>query len=452
SDTFSYRHLSQISYKYSVTVHAGKRMLTLFTGCLEPNSHAEQTEGKLRELASKWFIETQVPLIVHNGFFPTWFLGFITRKDAEEILRLKEQGCFLVRLSKKAIGYILSYKGKDRFRHFVINQSEKGQFVVCGDCEAHDTMPDLIQYYKSSPIEPFGEYLTSSCFDLYDVIQINPNEKPVANVRAVNVLKQQTNSASEQQRTQPQKNLTNMACCVKQEVPPLPRRSRHVDSGHVPDQDGVVYAQLRKQTPWEIPRSQDHTVHSHLPGASPGWVEGSTAQHQTVSQCCPPGSVYYKLSLLESSKRRSLPLPDNSSDGEHYHKLSAPPHTPPRLSPTPIRQVPRMEKTDSCSSPGSRDHLGDSAVYHLAGKHGIPHTAPSGTSSGTLVKHSDSVYAEVPSEAPFSRLSRGNTYELIPGREDSVHLKPKSNTYELLEDVRPKSDKWKWLFPEAKRK
>uniref|UniRef100_A0A8D3AYK8 SH2 domain containing 7 n=1 Tax=Scophthalmus maximus TaxID=52904 RepID=A0A8D3AYK8_SCOMX len=297
----------------------------------EPNSHAEQTEGKLRELASKWFIETQVPLIVHNGFFPTWFLGFITRnsslsfyRDAEEILRLKEQGCFLVRLSKKAIGYILSYKGKDRFRHFVINQSEKGQFVVCGDCEAHDTMPDLIQYYN------------------------------------------------------------------------------------------------------------------HLPGASPGWVEGSTAQHQTVSQCCPPGSVYYKLSLLESSKRRSLPLPDNSSDGEHYHKLSAPPHTPPRLSPTPIRQVPRMEKTDSCSSPGSRDHLGDSAVYHLAGKHGIPHTAPSGTSSGTLVKHSDSVYAEVPSEAPFSRLSRGNTYELIPGREDSVHLKPKSNTYELLEDVRPK--------------
>lgn len=37
------------------------------------------------------------------------FLGFIDR-DAEEILREKELGCFLIRLSDKAIGYILSYK------------------------------------------------------------------------------------------------------------------------------------------------------------------------------------------------------------------------------------------------------------------------------------------------------------------------------------------------------
>lgn len=44
------------------------------------DSPAEGAEGRLRELASKWFIDTQVPLIVHNGFFPTWFLGFISRK------------------------------------------------------------------------------------------------------------------------------------------------------------------------------------------------------------------------------------------------------------------------------------------------------------------------------------------------------------------------------------
>uniref|UniRef100_A0A3B5KG90 SH2 domain-containing protein n=1 Tax=Takifugu rubripes TaxID=31033 RepID=A0A3B5KG90_TAKRU len=57
-----------------------------------------------------WFIDTQLPLIVDDGFFPKWFLGFITRKDAEEILREKELGCFLIRLSDKAIAYILSYK------------------------------------------------------------------------------------------------------------------------------------------------------------------------------------------------------------------------------------------------------------------------------------------------------------------------------------------------------
>ncbi|XP_040894487.1 SH2 domain-containing protein 7-like [Toxotes jaculatrix] len=414
------------------------------------DSHAELTEGRFRELASKWFIETQVPLIVHNGFFPTWFLGFITRKDAEEILREKELGCFLVRLSDKAIGYILSYKGKDRCRHFVINQSETGQFVVCGDNEGHNTVPALIEYYKTSPIEPFGEYLTSSCFevmneDLYDTIQISPKEKPVAALRAVkNVRKQQTNLASEQPRARPPKSNRTL-----EEVPPLPQRSRHFDSGPLTDQDRVCYAQLRK-----IPRST-HTIQGHLPGDNPGRVERSTSQDQNIIRYSPPlgrDSIYSDPSLLESSKSRSLPLLDNSSDGEHSHRLSAPPHTPPRLSPKPIRPcAPRAEKTESCSM----DYMSDSAVYHLAGKPGNPHTASSKTNSFAPEQRIDSVYAEVPSGGTFSRFSQDNTYELVPGHEDSAHPKPNSNTYEPLEDVRPKvlkNDRWKWLFPEAKRK
>lgn len=31
-------------------------------------------------------------------------------RDAEDILRDKKLGCFLIRLSDKALGYILSYK------------------------------------------------------------------------------------------------------------------------------------------------------------------------------------------------------------------------------------------------------------------------------------------------------------------------------------------------------
>ncbi|XP_056243568.1 SH2 domain-containing protein 7-like [Seriola aureovittata] len=427
------------------------------------DSHADLTEGRLRELASKWFIETQVPLIVHNGFFPTWFLGFITRKDAEEILREKELGCFLIRLSDKAIGYILSYKGRDRCRHFVINQSEKGQFVVCGDSEGHDTIPDLIEYYKTSPIEPFGEYLTSSCFEvmneeLYDTIQIGPKEKPVPTVRAAkNVRKQQMNLGSEQPRTRPPK--TNRTL---EEVPPLPHRSRHFESAPLHDQDRVLYAQLRKQSPREIPRSQ-HMLPSHLPGDNPGRAERSTTQDQNINWCSPPSgpdSVYSELSLLDSNNRRSLPAPDNSSDGEYYYRLSVlPPHTPPRLSPKPIRQatgcVPRSEKTDSYSAPASLDNMSHSGVYHLAGRPGSPHTASSEAGSLASEESINSVYAKVPNEALFSRFSQDNTYELIPGHEDAAHPKPNSNTYEPLEDVRPKSlknDKWKWLFPEVKRK
>lgn len=44
------------------------------------DSRVEGTEERLRELTKKWFLDTQVPLIAQNGLFPTWFLGFITRK------------------------------------------------------------------------------------------------------------------------------------------------------------------------------------------------------------------------------------------------------------------------------------------------------------------------------------------------------------------------------------
>nr|XP_046208016.1 SH2 domain-containing protein 7-like [Oncorhynchus gorbuscha] len=82
------------------------------------------------------------------------------------MLRDKELGCFLIRLSDKAMGYILSYRGRDRCRHFVINQSKSGQFIVSGDTEEHETLGELIEHYKTSPIEPFREYLTCSCLEI----------------------------------------------------------------------------------------------------------------------------------------------------------------------------------------------------------------------------------------------------------------------------------------------
>ncbi|XP_062277496.1 SH2 domain-containing protein 7-like [Scomber scombrus] len=411
------------------------------------DSHAE---GRLRQLASKWFIETQVPLVVQNGFFPTWFLGFISRKNAEEILREKEQGCFLIRLSDKAIGYILSYRGRDRCRHFVISQNESRQFVVSGDTEGHNSVCNLIEYYKTSPIEPFGEYLTSSCFEelneeLYDIIQISPKEKPVATVRAVNnVQKQLTSSASEQQPTRPPKSNRTL-----QEVPPLPRRSRHLESGPLNDHDKILYAQLWKQPPREIPRAQ-HICKDNLAGRS-------TKQDQNINRCSPPSrpavSVYSELGPLDC-KSRSLPLLDHSPDEEHSYRLRAPPNTPPRLSPKPNRQAqsygPVAEGTDFCTH--SLDYLSESAVYHLAGR---PHTTSTGTPSFTSELHSDSVYAEVPTEALVGRFPHDNTYELIPDHGDTA------DTYEPLEDIKPKhhqsfwglkNDKWKWLFPEAKKK
>uniref|UniRef100_A0AAQ4R640 SH2 domain-containing protein n=1 Tax=Gasterosteus aculeatus aculeatus TaxID=481459 RepID=A0AAQ4R640_GASAC len=374
--------------------------------------HSEGTEGRLKELASRWFIETQMPLIVHNGFFPTWFLGFITRKEAEEILREKELGCFLIRLSDKAMGYILSYKGQDRCRHFVINQSESGQFVVCGDTEGHDSVADLIEYYKSSPIQPFGEYLASSCFEaldeeLYDFIQVSPKEKPLATDKAVKPKRKPLiNSASEQPPARPPKgNRTQEASIFR----------------YILEEYSNVYS----------------TQKLFL------YLYGGMCSSPSAAE-----SVYSQLGLLDS-KSRSLPLLDNIVDGEQSYRLRASPLTPPRLSPKPVRENtsvrPLPETTDSSSSQ-SLEHMGDSAVYLLAGRPGSPPT----TSSATR-------YAEVPMTSP----PHENTYERIPGHEEPATPEPNCNTYEPLEDIRPKhkhssfglkNDKWKWLFPEVKRK
>ncbi|KAM9376476.1 uncharacterized protein KZ484_009058 isoform 1-T2 [Pholidichthys leucotaenia] len=420
----------------------------------------EGAEGKLRELASKWFLETQVPLIVKNGLFPTWFLGFISRKDAEEILREKELGCFLIRLSNKAIGYILSYRGSDRCRHFVINQSETGQFVVCGDTEGHNTVPDLIEYYRTTPIEPFGEYLTSSCFEavdeeLYDMIQVSPKEKPAVTVRAVNVQKRQINPP--QQPARPRKSNR-----TQEEVPPLPRRSRHLESSPLSDQDGVFYAQLRKQSPREIPRAV-HSFQDTSPGLTPGRTERTAPKDQTTVRYSPPSQldgVYSEPTLLDS-KSRSLPLLDISADGEQSYRLNAPPDTPPRLSPKPVRQTSgnaqQSEGTGLCSRPGSSynlDYLNGSPVYHLAGRPGSPHTTSPDARS--LKSEEKSIYAEVSGNSAAE-----SAYELIPNHGDATKAQAKSNTYEPLEDMRQthnpsswgfKNDKWKRIFPEAKRK
>ena len=119
-----------------------------------------------------------------------WFCLALCRRDAEDLLRDKALGCFLIRLSDKAVGYILSYKwdkfnllnivsswsfwfvsppmcflqrGLDRCRHFVITQGKDGLFAISGDCQTYRTLKELIEHYKVSPIQPFGEYLTSSC-------------------------------------------------------------------------------------------------------------------------------------------------------------------------------------------------------------------------------------------------------------------------------------------------
>ncbi|KAJ0069622.1 hypothetical protein NL108_011557 [Boleophthalmus pectinirostris] len=351
-------------------------------------------EGGLKELTTAWFIHTQAPRISHNGLFPDWFHGFISRKDAEEMLKNKDLGCFLVRLSDKALGYILSYKGRDRCRHFVINQNESGEFVVFGDHVRHGTLSELVQYFKEKPVEPFGEYLTTSCCvvqnnDLYDTIHVSPKQRSVATLQAQKTKKQMR--GSDLQLTQ-----SRASNCSSQDLPPLPRRSRQFENG-VDVQDNVCYAQVRRKK-----------------------LKDREAKADASSR---PQSLYSELDLLDS-RCRSLPLLLNSGEETSY-RLSVTPPRPGRDTPSPEpshRPEPYRASPQPSPEPGAR--ADDAGVYAEV-------TAPHRPAV-------DDTYEQLPKLPLLPQLlDNGAQYEPVG------HLRLKHGT---------KNDKWKRIFPEVKRK
>lgn len=194
-----------------------------------------------------------------------------------------------------------------------------------------------------------------------------------------------------------------MACCLKQEAPPVPRRSRQIDSSFLNDQDRLLYAQLSNQSSKE--RQRLHPSQDSPTGQHQGTSDRSRTQHQNIrrlSPPSPPASIYTELGMDDRS--RSLPLLDSSWDREQSHRLSAPSHTPPRHSPRPDRQT---------SSGFSLEEASNAAVYHLAGSPRLCETRLQG--------QEDVVYTEVPSE-------------LITGM----------NTYEPVEDLRTRQKQASW--------
>lgn len=213
----------------------------------------------------------------------------------------------------------------------------------------------------------------------------------------------------------------------------MPRRSRHLDSGTVTDeQDRVVYAQLKKQTIRENPRSH-HLQQDNLPEVSRRKAERSNGKNINNGRCSPssvPESVYTELNPLDG-KSKSLPLLDSSSDSEQSYRLRVPPDTPPRLSPKPVRQA--ASYVPQSNSSQSLDGMSDNAVYHLAGP------ASFNKRSSTAEEQSNSLYAEVAIETPD--LNQDDTYELIPDHKEPA--KPNISP-EPAEDSKRKYNNSSW--------
>ncbi|XP_061669353.1 SH2 domain-containing protein 7 [Syngnathoides biaculeatus] len=209
--------------------------------------HLESSEGGLRELVLQWFIGTQAQRILQNGYFPRLH-SKRELKHAEDLLRDKALGSFLIRLSEKAIGYILSYKGLERCRHFVISQNQEGFFVISGDCHTYCCITNLIEHFKVSPIQPFREYLTTSCTEvstgeLYDVVNYNSKRKTGASVHALCSLRDLNNKSSAGNNPRIKEQTVDVHSTVQ--PPALPPKSRNKNLTTTLSVDSMSSSQVR---------------------------------------------------------------------------------------------------------------------------------------------------------------------------------------------------------------
>uniref|UniRef100_A0A8C1G9Y2 Si:ch73-109i22.2 n=2 Tax=Cyprinus carpio TaxID=7962 RepID=A0A8C1G9Y2_CYPCA len=135
---------------------------------LGPVRPLEALTPSLRAHTLLWFERTQLPRLHRPGQpLPCWLHGFATRREAEQLLQDKPQGSFLLRLSESKIGFVLSYRGEDRCRHFIIEEEDCGSpgsvYLIAGEHSRHGSLDDLISYYTHNPVGPFNEMLTVPC-------------------------------------------------------------------------------------------------------------------------------------------------------------------------------------------------------------------------------------------------------------------------------------------------
>ncbi|NXH13314.1 SH22A protein, partial [Bucco capensis] len=54
-------------------------------------------------------------------------------------------------------------RGKDRCRHFVLDQGLDGYYMILGEKSAHRKLEELLEYYMVTPVIPYQEFLTIPC-------------------------------------------------------------------------------------------------------------------------------------------------------------------------------------------------------------------------------------------------------------------------------------------------
>jgi len=91
--------------------------------------------------------------------------GIISRDEAENQLRDKWAGSFLVRVSDKIWGYVISYRCVDqsdgasvKFKHFLIDADTSGYRLFGAANFVHHSLSNLVEYHSVSWCNYFTSY------------------------------------------------------------------------------------------------------------------------------------------------------------------------------------------------------------------------------------------------------------------------------------------------------
>ncbi|XP_026797525.2 SH2 domain-containing protein 4A [Pangasianodon hypophthalmus] len=138
------------------------------------NEPLHRGSGLRRSLSSssrkeiiRWFREEQLSIRVcfqdDDSRIAPWFHGIISRQEAEDLLREGSPGGFLVRVSERIFGYVLSYQSPDGVKHFLIDATDNC-YMLLGDQIKFASLGELVEYHKEEPLTPSGgERLLHAC-------------------------------------------------------------------------------------------------------------------------------------------------------------------------------------------------------------------------------------------------------------------------------------------------
>ncbi|XP_063066504.1 SH2 domain-containing protein 4A [Engraulis encrasicolus] len=143
------------------------RNLTATSDVLRQKAGVQRTmSSSSRERIIQWFREEQLPL--RAGFqrdqsrIAPWFHGIISREDAEDLLSDKGPGYFLVRVSERILGYVLSYRSQEGYKHFLIDATDNC-YMLLGDQLKFSTLTELVEYHEVEALTSGGEQLLHAC-------------------------------------------------------------------------------------------------------------------------------------------------------------------------------------------------------------------------------------------------------------------------------------------------